>query len=333
METTTLKRWAGGLAFVFLSALIMVTASERIYWYLGGATVESIVAIAGFYMIPALAGLWAIGSGPSSRLHQMVFAGAIFGFVVEGVLTPVIYEDGPLPLLAALFVGWHGLLSVVGLWYLARKWLLERRRQALASGAALVGAYWGVWSIVYTNPEALEDFEETFTVMDPGDFTVYAFIVGAVFVAAHWLIGHVWPYRFVPGKRGGRAIVALLVGYAALAVLPVVIWAPIKFAVLVGGTLWLLRRSREKTPDEPSAITALQGRPALRDLVLLMLMPAVATAAYAGMWSLDLSQQGAEDLFELMSLGQMVAGAVFFGWAARQALRSPSDDLVSSGAD
>ena len=275
MNATALQRWSKGFGFVFLSALLMVTASERVYWYVHGASFESILAVAAFYMIPALAGLWAIGSGPSNRLHQLILAGAIFGFVVEGVLTTVVYEDGVLPIMAALFVGWHGLLSVVAFWYLARRWLLERRRGRLMIGSATVGLLWGIWSIVYTLPEASEDFEEGFTVMEPGEFAIYGLVVGVAFAAAHYLIGYVWPERFRPGKWGSRGIALLLLAYAALAVLPVVPWAPLKFGILVGGSLWLLRRSREATADEPSAIAALQGHVALRDVLLLLAMPAI----------------------------------------------------------
>ena len=333
MDTELAKRWVKGFAFVFLSALLMVTASERVYWYLGGATIESVVVIAGFYMIPALAALWAIGSGPSHRLHQMILAGAIFGFVVEGVLTTVVYEDGVLPVMAALFVGWHGLLSVVGFWYLTRRWLLEGRRRILATSAAAMGAYWGVWSIGYKAPNALADFEEPFAVMGPGDFAVYALIIGAVFAVGHYLIGFVWPERFKPDKWGRRGISLLLISYAALAVLPLVPWAPVKFAILVGGTVWLLQRSRVHTRGEPSAIEALQGRPLIRDVALLMIMPLVAAVAYAGVWSLDLSAGAAEGVFELFSIGQVLAGLIAYVYAARRSLRLDVEPRVLSGVE
>lgn len=144
--------------------------------------------------------------------------------------------------------------------------------------------------------------------MPPGDFTVYALIVGAVVAVSHLHLGYVWPQQFAPGKWGRRGIVALLLGYATLAVLPLVVWAPIKFVVLVGGTLWLLKRSRVGTPGEPSAINALQRRAATRDVALLMIMPVVAGVVYAGMWNLGLDDTAVEELFSMMSIVQMLAG-------------------------
>ncbi|MEZ5175332.1 MAG: hypothetical protein R2823_03910 [Acidimicrobiia bacterium] len=322
-----IARWTRVSAFVFLSSVVMVTASERVYWYLGGATAETLVLTPLFYVIPALVGLWTLGSGPSSRLHQIVLGGAVFGFIVEGVLTTEIYLDGPLPAMAALFVGWHGLLSVVSFWYLARRWLLDRQRHRLAIGAGLIGAYWGVWSIVYSLPPALTDFEDPYEIMNPAGFAVYALIVGAVFAAAHWLLGFVWPDRFAPGRWGGRGIVALCAGYAALAVLPVVIWAPIKLGVLLGGTLWLLSKSRESTPSEPSAIASLQGRVRPGDVAILMIMPLVAIATYGVMWSLDLSVVGLQTVYGVGTGIQIAAGLVAYIWAAYRSLR-PSEQLT-----
>ena len=321
MNMAALKRSVAGLTFVLLSALIMTTASERVYWYLGGATFDAFLAMAAYYAIPTLALLWAIGSGPSSRLHQLVLGGAIFGFVVEGVLTPVVYEDGPLPLLAALFVGWHGLVAFVGFWYFTRKWLLERRRLALGVGSAALGLYWGVWSIVYTLPDALEDLDEVYPVMDPTDFGVDAVIVGLVFAAAHLLIGYVWPDGFRPGKWGRRGIVALLLGYASLAVLPAVPWAPVKFGVLVGGTLWLLRRSRATNPDEPTVMATLAGRVRPQDASLLLIAPVVAALSYAAVWSLELGDDAVQGIFASFSGAQVLAGLGAFVWAARRSLR------------
>ena len=326
MSTAAIKKWVSGLAFVLLSSLLVVTASERVYWYLGGIGFEENFVIALFYAIPTLAALWAIGSGPSSRLHQMVLAGAVFGFVVEGVLTTVLYEDGVFPVLAALFVGWHGLLSVVCCWYLARKWLLERRRRALAIGASAIGLYWGVWSIVYRLPETTEDFDQTFAVMEPGDFALYAFVVGTIFALAHWAIGYVWPDRFRPGRWGRRAIVLLLLFYAALAVLPLVPWAPLKFGVLVGGSLWLLDRSRESTAGEPSAIELLRGRVAAPDAAILLLAPVFASLGYAAVWELGLSDDAVSGLFAAFSGLQVLAGLAAFIWAARRSLRQPQPD-------
>jgi hypothetical protein len=148
-----------------------------------------------------------------------------------------------------------------------------------------------------------------------------------VFAAAHYLIGFVWPEEFKPGKWGGRTIVILTLGYAALAVMPFVPWAPLKFGILVGGALWLLRRSRENAPGEPSAIAELRGTVALRDVTILMIAPVVAAVVYAGVWSLGLSDDVVQGMFAFFTGTQVVAGLIAFIWAARRSLR-PSGAAV-----
>lgn len=317
-------------AFVFLSAITMVIASERVYWYVGGVSAEGVLGIGLFYMIPAAAALWALGSGSSHRLHQIVMGGAIFAFVVEGVLTPVIYEDGPLPIMAALFVGWHGVFSVVGFWYLARRWLLERRRGLVVGAGVAMGVYWGLWSLIYRLPDASADFEEPFSIMEPSEFGLYAVVYGAAFVVAHWLIGFVWPERFVPTRRGRIGLLIVIGGYFSIAVMPVVIWAPVKLAILIGGALWLLRSSRVETAGEPSVIGILSGKVRLRDALLLMAMPIIAALTYSVVWEFDPSQATIETMFEMMVLSQVLTGLVAFTWAWRRSVRSKQPQLADS---
>lgn len=316
-------------AFVFLSAVTMVIASERVYWYIGGISADGVLGISLFYMIPAVAALWALGSGPSQRLHQLILGGAVFAFVVEGVLTPVIYEDGPLPIMAALFVGWHGLFSLVGFWYLTRRWLLDRRRGTIVGAGVAMGIYWGLWSLIYRLPGAFEDFEEPVSVMDPSEFGSYAIVFGSAFVVAHWLLGFVWPDSFAPQRRGRIALFVIIGGYFVLAVLPAVFWAPLKLAVLLGGALWLLRKSREATADEPSIIESLSGRVRLNDAVLLMVMPICAAVTYAASWSLDPSNDAVQLMMELMVFGQVLSGLVAFGWAWRRSTRSGQKEEIT----
>ncbi len=143
MSLDSLRAAASSMAFVVVSSLVLVSASERLYWYLDGVSLAAFAEVAVFYIIPTVATLWVFGSGPSANLHQVVLVGAVYGFMVEGVLTAVVYEDGPLPLLAFIFVGWHGLLAVGWFWFGIRRLLVTGRTRLLAIGSATVGAYWG----------------------------------------------------------------------------------------------------------------------------------------------------------------------------------------------
>jgi hypothetical protein len=73
---------------------LATTFSEAFYWYSGGTDYPARVA---FYLISTTALLWAL-----SRFHlvgwpTIIFAGAVYGFVTEGVLTTIVYGTFPFP--------------------------------------------------------------------------------------------------------------------------------------------------------------------------------------------------------------------------------------------
>ncbi len=319
MSTVRLRRFAALAAFAYLSSTVLVMASERVYWYWAGLGVESLLSIGGFYLLPTLAMLWAVTLTPARRLHQVVLAGAVFAFVVEGVLTSVVYTDGPLPVLAALFVGWHGMLSVVAFWYLAHLWLVTGNLRRLAVGSALVGAGWGLWAAVASLADPPSEFPAA-TVLTPGGFAVYAFGVGATLAAAHWLLGFVWPAEWRPGRRATAGLAFVTVAYLAVNVVPAVPWAPLKLTVLVGATAWLLRRSHRHA-DGPTVLAALAGRVRLRDTAVLLALPAVASAVYALAATVASTTALTVSYWALVA-GQVVVGAVAYGWAARASVTS-----------
>ncbi len=122
MTETRLRRAAKPTAFAYLTSVIVVMATGRVYWYRAGMTLGSTSSLALFDLLPTLALLITVAAMRPHRLHEMVLVGAVFSFVVGGVLTPVPYPDGALPVQAAVFVGWLVLLSVVGFWYPTRRW-------------------------------------------------------------------------------------------------------------------------------------------------------------------------------------------------------------------
>ncbi len=323
MTETRLRRAAKLTAFAYLTSVIVVVASERVYWYWTGMTLEGTSVLALFYLLPTLVMLITVAAGRLQRLHEMLLVGAVFAFVVEGVLTPVLYSDGALPVLAALFVGWHGLLSIVGFWYLARRWLLTGDLRTLTGVGALVGVLWGLWATV----AALDPPPQPAIgpILSPGAFAVYAFEVGAVLMAAHWLIGFVWPKEWSPSPRTATFVGIAVAVYLAVAVVPTVPWAPMKLMVLVGVTLWVLRQSRTRVGDgHPTVLEALAGRVPARRVSVLVILPASAAVTYAALWQLHLPLPTATAIYWAMVAAVVTAGAAGLVWATRRSLgRTP----------
>lgn len=327
------------LAFVFVSALVMMTASERVYWYWGfadGAPADIALGTIGgalFYSVPTAAALWAMAKTPARRIHQLVLASAVFAFIVEGVLTAVIFEAGPFdPTFPAMFIGWHGLLAMVGFWYLTRRWLLDRRRLLLGVAAAVAGVLWGLWSTVSWLPDNLGEIEPGMvkTVADPTAFAAYAAWVGAAFVIGHWVLGRVWKPKFNPGRVGTAVLAVVMVGLHVIVMLTVP-WAPIKLGAMLGLIVWALIRSRRQ-PEGPTIFEQLDGRVRWREAAILLLMPVAASVTYAGAWAADLSDGAIESIYVVSVFLQIAAGAGIFIWAAIRSFRSRTKDALAQAS-
>ncbi len=305
------------LAFGFLTSVIVVMAAERAYWPWGGISVENLFGIAVYYLLPVAATLWLLAATRASRVEHVVLGGAVLAFLVEGVLTPVIYEDGALPLLAMLFVGWHGLVAFVGFWYLARRWLVERRLGRLAAASIAFGLYWGLWATTWRLPESREGLEAAEAAPDPTAFALYALVVGVVLAGAHWLSGFVWPTELRASRGVGTALGLGLLGYHVVAAVVVVPWATVKLVALLAPVVWLLWRSRG---DEPTVFAQLGGRVRLGDTVVLLAMPAAAAAVFALTEGWEVA--AIREYFDLLNLAQALAGTVALAWAAVRTWRA-----------
>lgn len=318
-------------AFVYLTATILVPASERVYWFWSGFTADSVVFLSIFYLIPTAAALWALALAPARRFHQVVLAAAIYAF------TPIIYVDGPLPVMAAMFVGWHGLVAFVGFWYQTRRWLLARQVRLIAGASALFGFFWGAWALSSASagapgPEEIAELGGEARILDPGEFGLYATMVVATLAAAHWLIGFVWPRGWKPARRSMLIVIGSAGLYMMVAVVIAVPWAPVKLAVLIGGTWKLLRRSPYPVGiggDAPTILDQLAGRVRLLDLTPLALMPAAAVVTYAGLWPLRDDMAVQEAVYWGLVIAQIAVGGALFVWAWRKTRGRPSGETES----
>jgi hypothetical protein len=344
-----MKNLLNRLLFVFLSTTIMVFFSEKAYWYTQGYALGELIL---FYAFPVFAGLWAIERFRVDRLAPLVLISGLFAFLVEGVLTNVIYEAGLLdPIMPAYFIGWHGLLSVVFGWVLIRQWLVQGQWQRILFGATAFGLFWGAWSLTFWLPENINDPDTIAHVLETGvpagqwpvsDFALYTFTFTVVLMLAHWLLGRgFWPREFKPGRIETGIFFGALALYFAVNVLWANPLALFKMAALLGVILWGLRFST-RIQSSHNIYEKLAGRVTSTQLAGLLAMPVAATGVYALAAALPLSEAFIRTwLFEMLPPLQTLVGGVVFLWAlavtfrsartqARQEVRTFSpDELVS----
>ncbi|MFK8025094.1 MAG: hypothetical protein AB8G26_14130 [Ilumatobacter sp.] len=322
------------LVWTVAVALAAVVASERVYWYWGGIDVEQLGVLASFYGVAVIVAMAALAASPGSGPRRAVLGGAVFALVVEGIITPVIYEDGPLPLLYLMFVGWHGLLAFVGFVYAIRRWALERRSLRLAAGAAVTGIGWGLWALASAVPdretaeEIAADGGGSADVLDPSSFGVYAAWTGLALLVAHVVADRFWPRVGWRLSKSGRVAAALAVVWlTATLVVPAVPWAPIKLLALALVLRSLLRRTASPAGSD-TVIDELAGRCHLPSLLGLALLPVTAAGTYAVLWPLREST-AFEAVFWSLIGAQVFIGVGALIWAVRRPRNnaSESDDV------
>jgi hypothetical protein len=321
--------WWRIAAMLFVVGFIVQLNSERAYWFFSPewftSSLGETLGVAAFYGFAVAGALWALGRVPGRGLHQVVLAGVIFGWTVEGVIVYVLHEAGPFDLVfPAMFAGWHGLLSFVGLFYLVRRWLLQRRIAQLAAAAAGYGTVWGTWAITSWLPNS-DDMVADSAVgggspASPAEFAVLAVLFVAALGVAHLILDRVWPHNWRPGPLAGWLILGVTGVYAALAFLAIP-WAPLRWVALVAVPVAGLVRSGGGTG--PNLYAAMQGRVHARDLVALVPIAVIAAGVYAAAWAADPNDAFLEVVMAVHVLAQVGFGGTALVWSMVRALRTP----------
>lgn len=307
--------------FVLLSSAIMVVFSEKTFWYIQGyATFELVL----FYAIPVAASIWAIDRFQVQRFSGVVLVGGLFGFLVEGILTPAIYEAGLLdPVMPAYFVGWHGLLSLVFGWYLIRKWLIEGKQKRLFVGSILFGLFWGLWSLNYRLPESIQEFEAWIQAGEhflPGawpvlDFAFFTLIFTAMLMAGHWLLGrNIWQSYFSM-KKWEVGLLVIVMGFIyAFQVFPIFPLGFVKLSALIALVVIPLIIQKRKF-NNPSILETLSGEIRFSDTLPLLAIPLAASLVYGLAAILPAAEDLIRFIFHFLYAIQAVVGGGFFIWA------------------
>lgn len=273
-----LLAFARRIRFLLVSTVIMVFFSEKAYWYVQGYVLLDLLLI---YAFPTFVFLWLLEAFEIHKPAPLFLAGAMYGLLVEGVFTTVIYEGGLLDPIMVSYpsIAWHGALSVFFGWYFLRRQFLASTRRSILAWCVVFGLFWGLWSLVFrTNPEGggiLGDWSIL-------AYAAYAFTFGGLLTLAHALLGQgVWQPVFRPTRWEKGAVVLFLTGYFFIGPVLQVPFALIKLPLLLGLILLVLWLARRHQDPAPTILAQLDGRVPWRKAALLLAMPATATAVYA----------------------------------------------------
>ncbi len=296
------------LLFVYAIAWITVAGSERMFWYWQTGLLAQIEG-AVWYSICTAALVVVLRRFEVHSMWGLVLALPIYGYVTEGVLTPVLYEGGPTPIFPLFFTGWHGLFAVGVLFIAVRRLALDDRVRALTALSVGIGVFFGTWSITSlldgnrNDPELIAD-GGPLHVLDPLGFTGYAAMVVGVLIAGHVVVDRIWPAdtsRLLVRAERPIVVVALLAAGLWSIAAP---WALPMFVGLCWLQFRLLRRHREARQiaalgSQATLLDSLGGPVRRISLLPLLAVFPSAALAYWAWW--------------LLAPSQTALGVIYFG--------------------
>jgi hypothetical protein len=144
-------RWARKLAVVLAAGYILFFYSERMFWSFlrPGDKVAEILITWVVYSILAWVVLLLVRQCRIATFPAVFLAGAVFGWLAEGVVVDTMYgnDDNPFPA-SISFTGlaWHALISAGVGWYWQAKVLTGGKLRSITLFSTVVGLGWGLWA-------------------------------------------------------------------------------------------------------------------------------------------------------------------------------------------
>lgn len=302
-------------AFLRLIGLGAIIAAVSEVWFypvdIGGGFLELVL----FYGVIAYA-CWSAAAWIGVRTWIGAFwVACLFGFLIEGVPVPVLYEAMPFTIFWTS-ITWHALISIgVGLWVMRAVMARGTGWQA-AMFCSLFGIYLGGFS---TEMWALEVEGGPWVWHPRADFAQQMVVGWAMFLVGHILLdrasrGSVQVSGWHVGLSAGLVTLAYIAG-------PLLLVFPLSLALLplVALAVWTMTRDGGARPSPVLVRLSNSTIPAFR-YPLTILMPAFATLTYSALMTADFRPESAA--VNIMLLGPVSLALVV--WSLWQALRRPT---------
>ncbi len=259
---------------------ILYFYSERLFWTTIKPTDKSFDLIVGWLLYSSTAYLFLSVTAwfRVRRASSIFLAGAVYGWLVEGVLTTTLYgteASAPFPIsLSCTGLSWHALISVMAGYYYAARVLEKRNCWLTMAFSLLIGLFWGCWA-------SFQWREDPPLVTPVVLFLLYSIIVTVPLVLSYWLLGRLRIVDFQPGWLGMMVSVTIHLLFLWNGSIATLGWSPLfillPLLLLVCGVL-LCNRPQE--PLIPTGWEPFACPPVLTNCLILFTMPLFASLAY-----------------------------------------------------
>ncbi|MBZ0289605.1 MAG: hypothetical protein K8I30_18425 [Anaerolineae bacterium] len=268
------------LAYTLLTAYILAFYSEWMFWA-GRPPAENFVldAIPSWlmYAFAAFLFLTIARRFRVQTIWAVFLAGALYGWLLEGVIVQTMYDDFPLNI-SWTGLAWHALISVVFGWW----WLPQRLRAGRALIPCLVfGLGLGLWSTGWWG-------EPDVAVAPVESIFLYNFTFGLLLIPAYMLRDRFDLATFRASRLEVVGALILLVIYFVFVTIraqpSALLFLPLSFYLVV-----LLLLALGKNRDRVTAMPAKTGTITFEKALPLLLIPFTASLVYTLALTIGLS--------------------------------------------
>ena len=273
-----IARIAKQLLGVLATGYILFYYSELVFWARVKPT-DNLSEWAGTWLAYSLLAFVFLAVVARFRVHTvwaLFLAGAVFGWMTEGIVVQTAYEDLPLSL-SFTGLAWHALISVWVGWYAVRRALFSGLKATLLV-SAIIGLAYGLWAISWW----VEPGEIPASALE---FAQYAILSTLLLVFACWLYDRTIPRFFAPNRFVVIAAGILFLLYFAFIAVPAAPLASVLLPVLFLLIYLALRRNSKRETREPLHQCFSRTDQVWRYLGLLLL-PVTAALVYAAAYYL-----------------------------------------------
>lgn len=301
------------ILLVLSTGYIFVYFSEHLFWsrIRPGDSFKDWFGAWIVYSLMAFVFLVLVSHFRVKNIWALFLAGAAFGWICEGVVVQTAYDMLPL---SVSFTGlaWHALLTVWVGWYVIRKNLLFSDTWSILKLAAVIGIFYGLWSISWW-------LEPDGGVSSVIEFAAFSFITTALVILAYWLANWSSSETFVFNRWSIIFVSVLFALYFCFITVPS---APLAVVILpmLFGLVYLGLRQNRLYEDEGSLLDDLRGRASIWKYITLLAIPVISVLVYTIALSLNIQWQTNWVLYIITT----PLGFIFFGIGLYKLLRKKS---------
>ena len=260
---------------------IFVYFSEHLFWarIRPDDSLKSWVSAWIAYSLMAFVFLVLVAQFKIKTIWPLFLAGAVFGWLGEGIVVQTAYEALPLSI-SFTGLAWHALITIWIGWYAIQKSLLAPASSPTLKLVAAIGACSALWAINWW-------LEPDGGVASIPAYAKFSFVTTILVIISYWLANWGASAPFQPKRWVTILVSAIFILYFAFVTVPAAPISILVLPVLLGLVYFGLRKNPEKE-GEGSLLDQFGNRIPAWKFLFLFTLPVVNIACYALALTLNL---------------------------------------------